>query len=110
MSRPVARIYGLKTNPLCDREYVALEKVEGVYSLYPLFSAILVHGDSLRAHVILIGICDPTQASVLIKRILVKDVPPTDIPAIKATLNDKKIRREVLTDLKKLAKKAGLNG
>lgn len=94
---------------LSQGEYVALEKIEGVYSLYPLFSAILVHGDSLRAHIILIGICDPMQASALVKRVLGKDVAPTDIQGLKAILNDNKVRREVLGDMKRLAKKAGLN-
>lgn len=49
------------------------------------------------------------QASALVKRVLGKDVAPTDIQGLKAILNDKKVRREVLGDMKRLAKKAGLN-
>jgi long-chain acyl-CoA synthetase len=89
---------------------VALEKVEGVFGLHPLFSAILVHGDSLQAHIILIGICDPVQASTLITKITGERIAAADIPKLRATVNDQRIRKEVIKDLKKLAKKAGLNG
>ena len=92
------------------REYVALEKVEGVYALNPLFSTLLVHGDGLQAHIILIGICDPVQAAGLIQRVIGEKVDATDLNKIKSHINDKRVRRHVLKDLKKLSQKAGLTG
>lgn len=92
------------------REYVALEKVEGVYALNPLFSTLLVHGDGLQSHIILIGICDPVQSAALIQRVTGEKVDPTDLNKIKSLINDKRVRRQVLRDLKKLSQKAGLTG
>jgi long-chain acyl-CoA synthetase len=92
------------------REYVALEKVEGVYALNPLFSTLLVHGDGLQAHIVLIGICDPVQSAALIQRVIGEKVDATDLNKIKSHINDKRVRRQVLRDLKKLSQKAGLTG
>lgn len=94
---------------LSQGEYVALEKVEGVFGLHPLFSTMVVHGDGLESHIILIGICDPVQASQFVNRVLGEKIEPTDVAGLKSRINDKRMRRAVLKDLKKLAKKSGLN-
>lgn len=95
---------------LSQGEYVALEKVEGIFNIYPLFQTIYVHGDSLQSHIVLIGICDPIQAAQLVESLLGKKINPSDLESLKKSINDDKIRRKVLKDLKKLAQQAKLNG
>jgi long-chain acyl-CoA synthetase len=94
----------------CSREYVALEKVEGIYGLHPLFASFLVHGDSLQSYIILIGVVDPIQGSQLVQKILGKSVQPTDVAGLQKLLNDPKVRQQVLYELQTLAKKHKLNG
>lgn len=95
--------------PRC-REYVALEKVEGIYGLHPLFASFLVHGDSLQSYIILIGVVDPVQAAQYIQKVLGKNVQPTDVAGMQKLLNEPKVRQHVLYELQTLAKKNGLNG
>ncbi|KAJ9108937.1 hypothetical protein QFC21_000259 [Naganishia friedmannii] len=95
---------------LSQGEYVALEKVEGIYGLHPLFSSFLVHGESLQSYIILIGVVDPLQGAQLINKVLGKNLQPTDIAGMQKLLNDPKVRQHVLYELQTLAKKNGLNG
>ncbi|GHJ85609.1 hypothetical protein NliqN6_2011 [Naganishia liquefaciens] len=95
---------------LSQGEYVALEKVEGIYGLHPLFASFLVHGDSLQSYIVLIGVVDPVQASQYIQKVLGKNVQPTDLAGMQKLLNDPKVRQHVLYELQMLAKKNGLNG
>ncbi|KAJ9115720.1 hypothetical protein QFC20_001047 [Naganishia adeliensis] len=95
---------------LSQGEYVALEKVEGIYGLDPLFASFLVHGDSLQSYIVLIGVVDPIQGAQLVSKILGKSIQPTDLAGLQKLLNDPKVRQQVLYELQALAKKHKLNG
>jgi long-chain acyl-CoA synthetase len=91
-------------------EYVALEKLEGMFALDPLFATLLVHGDSTRSSIVAVGVLDPAHASGLVKKVLGKNVSPTDVQALEESVADQRIRKEVLKGLTKVAKQNKLNG
>ena len=91
-------------------EYVALEKLEGMFALDPLFATLLVHGDSTRSSIVAVAVLDPGHASGLVKKTLGKSVSPTDIQALDGLVSDPRVRKEVLKNLTKVAKQNRLNG
>lgn len=95
---------------LSQGEYVALEKLEGYYALYPLFAQLLVHGDSTRSSLCAIGVCDPVQASRLVQVFLGRAIKETDFVALEEAVKEPKFKQAVLKELAKISKKHKLNG
>jgi long-chain acyl-CoA synthetase len=91
-------------------EYVALEKLEGMYALDPLFASLLVHGDSTRSCLVAIGVLDPEKAVALVERATGKKVTAADLGLLEKAVQDKKVRQAVLKGLAKVAKQQKLNG
>ncbi|TYJ55710.1 hypothetical protein B9479_003617 [Cryptococcus floricola] len=91
-------------------EYVALEKLEGLYASNPLFASLLVHGDSTRSHLIALAVLDPEQASKLVWKVLEKGVRAEDVKQLEMAVKEKEVRKVVLRQLAKVAAKNGLNG
>lgn len=87
-----------------------MEKIEGVYSLSPLFSQMLIHGDSLRSHLICIGVLDPVQGSQFINKVTGKSLQPTDIEGMRQECKNPKVKAAVVKSLSQYAKQAKLNG
>lgn len=95
---------------LSQGEYVALEKVEGVYALNPLFASLLVHADSLQSSLVAIAVLDPILASKLVADTLGKNIAPTDEAALEAAIKDPKVTKKLLAGFAQVAKKNQLNG
>ncbi|OWZ69605.1 hypothetical protein AYX14_04995 [Cryptococcus neoformans] len=95
---------------LSQGEYVALEKLEGLYALDPLFASFLVHGDSTRSSLIAIAILDPQQTSNLVSKVLNKNVPSDDLPGLEEAAKSKEVRKAVFKILGKTARQNKLNG
>jgi long-chain acyl-CoA synthetase len=91
-------------------EYVALEKLEGMFALDPLFATLLVHGDSTQPSIVAVAVLDPVQASAFIKKVNGKSVPPTDMAGLEEQVRDPRIKKEILKGLTIVAKKNRLNG
>jgi long-chain acyl-CoA synthetase len=91
-------------------EYVALEKLEGVYALDPLFASFLVHGDSTRSSLVAIGVLDPEKALALVEKITGRKITSADFGLLEDAIQDERVRKAVVEGLGKVARRYKLNG
>ena len=91
---------------LAQGEYVALEKVENVYSTCPIVAQIFVYGNSLQSYILAVVIPDPDQLVVAAKAAGVFESGKN----LEAYVKDPKVVRQVLSDMGKFAKSQGLKG
>ncbi|KAG8863712.1 hypothetical protein FRB96_007549 [Tulasnella sp. 330] len=84
---------------LAQGEYVALEKIENIYSACSIVGQLYVHGDALQDHLIAIIVPDPVALSHLVgNHVKVSE------------LNNSKTAKKVMEVLMETAHKAGLKG
>ena len=95
---------------LAQGEYVALERVESLYSACPIVAQLYVHGDSLQSYLVGLVFPDPIQLAALASRAWGTEIAPTDAAALDKAAADPKIKDEILKALNKQARSAGLNG
>jgi long-chain acyl-CoA synthetase len=96
---------------LAQGEYISPERLEGVIlSELGYFGQAYVHGDSVQTFLVGIFGISPDMYAPFASKVLGKTIDATDLEAVKATLSDEKIRRAVLRDLERVAKKHKLAG
>jgi len=91
---------------LAQGEYVALEKVENVYSTCPIVAQIFVHGHSLQDHILAVVVPDPDQLIATAKTAGVFEAGKKHEEYVK----DSRVARQILDDMGRFAKKQGLKG
>ena len=95
---------------LSQGEYVALERVESLYSACPIVAQLYVHGDSLQSYLIGVVLPDPVQFAALASKVWGKPVSDKDHGALERAAHDPKVIAGVLRAMDKQAKHAGLQG
>jgi long-chain acyl-CoA synthetase len=95
---------------LAQGEYVAVEKIENIYSTAPIIGQIYVHGDSLQSYLLAVVVPDPIQLSALVASTIGVKIDPTDVGACEQAIKDPKITKAVINILDGEAKKANLRG
>ncbi|BCR98986.1 putative AMP-binding enzyme [Aspergillus luchuensis] len=96
---------------LAQGEYISPERLEGVYMAEMGYLAQgYVHGDSVQTFLVAIFGVQPDTFAVFASKVLGRTIEATDIEGIKSVLNDTKIRKAVLRDLSRIAKKHKLAG
>ncbi|KDR81465.1 hypothetical protein GALMADRAFT_239413 [Galerina marginata CBS 339.88] len=95
---------------LAQGEYVALEKIENVYSSTPLAAQLYVHGDGLQSYLIAVLVPDPVQLAGVASSVIGKKISPEDFAALDAACNDERVNAHILAILTKIAKQNGLKG
>ena len=95
---------------LAQGEYVALERVEALYSACPIVSQLYVHGDSLQAYLVGLVFPDPIALAALASKVFGRTVSPTDRVALDNAAQDPKVVQKVMKLLNEQARSAGLNG
>ncbi len=95
---------------LSQGEYVALEKIENVYSGCTVVQQIYVHGDSLESYLVAVVIPEPSPFAKLVSRVLGKEVDEGDLESLEKASRNLAVLSAILQDLGKEATKAHLKG
>ena len=95
---------------LSQGEYVALERIENVYSTCPVVQQIYVHGDSLQSYLVAIVIPDPVVLAKVASEVWRKVVSEKDSKALDEAVRDEKVVKAVLDVLTKDGVRYGLKG
>ncbi|KAF8905973.1 hypothetical protein CPB84DRAFT_1813952 [Gymnopilus junonius] len=95
---------------LAQGEYVALEKIENLYSSTPLVAQIYVHGDSLQSYLVGVLVPDPVQLSGIASTVTRKNISPEDTAALSLACKDDRVVAHILGLLTKIAQQNGLKG
>ncbi|GAQ09013.1 long chain acyl-CoA synthetase 7, peroxisomal [Aspergillus lentulus] len=96
---------------LAQGEYISPERLEGVYlSELSYFAQGYVHGDSVQTFLVGIFGVQPDAFAPFASKVLGRAIDATDIEGLKSVLSDDKVRKAVLRDLEKVAKKHKLAG
>ncbi|KAJ5709607.1 hypothetical protein N7493_009898 [Penicillium malachiteum] len=91
---------------LAQGEYISPERLEGVIlSELGYLAQGYVHGDSVQTFLVGIFGVSPDLYAPFASKVLGRQIEATDLEAIKATLSEDKIRRAVIKDLDRVAKK-----
>jgi len=89
---------------LAQGEYVALEKVEGAYSVSPLISQIYLHGDSLKSYLVAVIVPEPAIFQEFANKVTGKAITAED------ACSSAEVRQAVLKEMDKTASTAKLLG
>ncbi|PFH50070.1 hypothetical protein AMATHDRAFT_61830 [Amanita thiersii Skay4041] len=95
---------------LAQGEYVALEKIENLYSSSSIIAQIYIHGDSLQSYLVAIVIPDPIQLATLASSIFGRKVSPDSIEDLAKAIADRRVHERVLSILTAEAKRNELKG
>ncbi|KAJ7632188.1 hypothetical protein FB45DRAFT_1057323 [Roridomyces roridus] len=97
---------------LAQGEYVALEKIENVYSVCPIVAQIYIHGDPLQAFLVGVVIPDPVLLAGLVSKMSGGKtvVSPEDMQALSEACRAPRVNKLILDMLTKEGNKEGLKG
>lgn len=94
---------------LAQGEYVALEKIENVYSVSPIVAQLYVHGDSLQSFLLAVVVPDPVQLANAASAATGQKVTAEDLGELVKACQDERVNKHILQTLTREAKKSGLN-
>lgn len=96
---------------LAQGEYISPERLEGVYlAELGYFAQGYIHGDSVQNFLVGVFGVQPDSFANFASKVLKQKIEPTDIETIKSVMGDDRIRKAVLADLERVAKKHKLAG
>jgi len=95
---------------LSQGEYVALEKIENVYSNAPLVAQIYVHGEGLQSYLVGVLVPDLIQFATIVSDLNGKNIAPGDAAVLTAACQEERVITHILTLLTKVAQHHKLKG
>jgi len=90
---------------LAQGEYVALEKIEDVYSRNPTVMQVFVHGNGLKSYLIGVIVPDPAQFATFAARIFERKVDAANTQELEELCRNPRIVEGLLEELNKVAGK-----
>jgi long-chain acyl-CoA synthetase len=91
---------------LAQGEYISPERLEGIFLAEHTYLAQgYVHGDSTQTSLVGIFGVQPDLFAPFASKVLKQEISPTDLEQIKSVLHDDRLRKAVLKDFEKTAKK-----
>jgi long-chain acyl-CoA synthetase len=91
---------------LAQGEYVALEKIEDVYSRNSIVLQVFIHGNGLKSYLIGVIVPDPVQFAAFASRILGRKVDAANTQELEELCQNFRIVDGLLEELNKLAGKS----
>ncbi|TCD63627.1 hypothetical protein EIP91_005178 [Steccherinum ochraceum] len=95
---------------LAQGEYVAVERIEALYSASPICAQLYVHGDSLQSYLIGVLVPDPVQLAAIASRVFSTKVTPEDGAVLVKACQDPSVKKALFAELHKEAAKNSLKG
>jgi long-chain acyl-CoA synthetase len=95
---------------LSQGEYVALEKIENVYSNSPLVAQLYVHGEGLQSYLVGVLVPDPIEFATIVSDLNGKKIGPEDAGVLAAACQEERVITHILALLTKVAEHHGLHG
>ena len=89
---------------LAQGEYIAIEKVESVFSSLPLVQQVWLYGDSFQPHLVAVAVPEPSVFAPFASKVLGQTVSPSDAAALESAVNDSRVVEAVLREFVKLGK------
>ncbi|SPO31184.1 related to Long-chain-fatty-acid--CoA ligase 6 [Ustilago trichophora] len=95
---------------LSQGEYVAIDNLSEFYGQNPLAAQLLVHGDSLRDHLVGISVPEPTTFAPFVSKLLGRQIAAEDTAALEEACKDEKVLAAYLDQYTKIAQNNKLKG
>ena len=95
---------------LAQGEYVAIERIESLYSGSPYVAQLFVYGDSLQSYLVAILVPDPIRLATVASSVWEKTISSDDQEKLDEATKDPQVLAVLLKELDKEAEKNGLRG
>lgn len=95
---------------LSQGEYVAIERVESLYSASSVVGQLYVHGDSLQSYLVAVLVPDPVQLASIASMVTGLTIALEDQEKLQKVMLDPRVVDVLLKELDKEAEKTGLQG
>ena len=93
---------------LAQGEYIAIEKVEGIFASMPLCQQVWLYGDSFQPHLVAIAVPEPSLFAPFASQIMGKKIDQDNAQALEEACGDKRVVDAVLRAYVALGKHEGL--